>query len=124
MPSGAVGGSHARSESKHPLALREAGAPEKLPPRTPPRAGCSQDGSTAAQGAAGQLLVGRIRLTTSFPDPRSRQSFRIASFTDEGMLEPPDLPVEKVVCLMDQTDDGIREDGGVGGEEPGIIGPI
>jgi hypothetical protein len=46
-------------------------------------------------------------LSSPLLDSRRRQAFCVAAFLDELPLQARNLPVEQVVGLMDQADDGI-----------------
>jgi hypothetical protein len=50
------------------------------------------------------------------------QPFAVPTFPDELLFQAGDLPVEKIVGLMNQADQGIGDHNRVGVGEPGGIG--
>ena len=66
----------------------------------------------------------RLILLPPFLDPCRRQSLAVAAIPDELPLQTGDLPVQQVVGLVDQADEGVGDYSRVGVVDPGGVGGV
>jgi hypothetical protein len=107
------------------FAVGVAGAAPELVAGVFPSLGGAQGHGFAAPRALGDEVgrIGRIgRITVRAPgESCGGQLFGVAALLDERLLERADLLVEQVVGLVNQADDGVGADAGLGLVEPGGV---